>query len=209
MITTLTVIRHGETEWNRKGKQQGHDDSPLSETGIEQALAIAAWLKPVYDVLIASDLGRAVQTAKIIGEAAGLAVTAEKGLRERHLGIMQGLTMEEFREKHAEAYASFRSHDTSYVIPGGESVRQRHERITACFRSIASSHEGKNILVVTHGGSLDSLIRFVLSIPLTSNRQFSLVNGSINRFSVTDGTWRLESWGETGHLAGIAALDDF
>jgi probable phosphoglycerate mutase len=209
MTTRLTVIRHGETEWNMKGKQQGHDDSPLTETGIKQAEAIARHLEPEFDCIITSDLGRAFRTAEIIGEALGLDIIKEPGLRERHLGIMQGLTMEEFRNEHPEKYAAFRSGDTSYVIPGGESIEQRYSRVVKSFRDIAAAYTGKNILIVTHGGSLDSLIRFVLSIPLSSKRCFSLINGSINRFTVTEGTWRLESWGETGHLEGITALDDF
>jgi probable phosphoglycerate mutase len=209
MTTRLTVIRHGETEWNMKGKQQGHDDSPLTETGIKQAEAITRSLEPEFDCMMTSDLGRAARTAEIIGEALGLDIIKHRGLRERHLGIMQGLTMEEFMNKHPEEYGAFRSGDSSYVIPGGESIGQRYSRVVAAFMDIAATYTGKNILIVTHGGSLDSLIRFVLSIPLSSKRCFSLINGSINRFTVTHGIWRLESWGETCHLKGIVALDDF
>jgi probable phosphoglycerate mutase len=67
----------------------------------------------------------------------------------------------------------------------------------------------KRILIVMHGGNLSCLFRYVLSIPLTRKRRFSLVNAGINRFTVVDNVWQLKSWGELSHLRNMDALDDF
>ncbi|MBN1522873.1 MAG: histidine phosphatase family protein [Spirochaetales bacterium] len=208
MKTIIIVVRHGETEWNAIGKQQGQLDSPLTASGIKQAEAIAKAVTSGFDLLVSSDLGRAVQTAQIIGEHIGLDIIQEPGLRERHLGMIQGHTMAEFQEQHPIKYEKFKSEDPDFVIPEGESVRQRYERGVEAFTRIAKANPGKRILVVTHGGILESLLRHTLQMPIHGKRTFSLVNGSLNTFSYDDG-WTLESWGLIAHLQGLNALDDF
>jgi probable phosphoglycerate mutase len=206
--TTVYIIRHGETEWNRAGKQQGHLDSDLTENGKRQAGAIANFLAKDFDIIISSDLGRAAQTAKIIAGVINREVLYDPDLRERHLGIMQGLTMKEFAASFSEEYERFHGPDPDYVIPQGESARQRYERVTNALNRIALKHKNKKILVVAHGGVLDSLFRYTVSMPLGNKRSFSLINGSLNIFT-HDGSWNLELWGYVDHLKGLRALDDF
>ena len=109
---------------------------------------------------------------------------------------------------HPEEYAKFCSDDVDYVIPEGESVRQRHTRAIETFTRIVKNNPGKRILIVTHGGVLQSLLRHVLSMPIQGKRTFSLINGSLNTFSYDNG-WTLECWGLISHLQGMNALDDF
>jgi probable phosphoglycerate mutase len=208
--TELVVVRHGETEWNATGKQQGHLDSPLTDTGLRQAEAIAdALAARSFDLLYSSDLGRAYHTAERIAAKTGHEIITEPRLRERHLGVFQGLTMAEVAEKLPEAYAGFTSGDPCYVIPGGESERQRYERIVGCVDGIAARHEGRRVVIVTHGGALTSLFRRAMGLPLGAPRTFSLFNASINTFHVTDGRWKLGTWGDTSHLKGIPTADDW
>ena len=150
-----------------------------------------------------------MQTADIIGQALGLAVMTDVRLRERHLGIIQARTMADFEREHADLYALFRGEDPDYVIPGGESVRQRHERAVACAEDVARRHLGHSVVIVTHGGPLGSLMRHALGLPLAGPRHFSLLNASINRFTVKDGQWRLVAWGDTHHLRGMGTRDDW
>ena len=207
--TILCAVCHGETEWNRVGKQQGHCDSPLTESGIDQAHALAESLsRKEIDVIYISDLGRAMQTAEVIAARLGLSVTSDRRLRERHLGSMQGMTKGEFREQHSEEYEQFESGGPDYQFPGGESARQRYERTVACCTELAARNPGKTILAVTHGGVLNGLFRHSLRIPLTESRRFSLFNAAINRFSIDGDTWRLDTWGDTAHLQGMNVLDD-
>jgi probable phosphoglycerate mutase len=208
MKIKLTIIRHGETEWNKIGKQQGQLNSDLSENGIKQALAIKNYISDEYSFIISSDLGRAIQTAEIIAERYNYKIFLNPGLRERHLGIIQGLTMNEFKDKYPEEYNNFNSNNPDYIIPGGESAKQRYTRAINALNKIVNENNGKNLLIVTHGGILDSLFRYVLNLPINQKRSFSLINGSINKFSF-EKYWMLESWGEISHLKGLNPLDDF
>ncbi len=208
--TELIVVRHGETVWNEIGKQQGWLDTELSELGRAQAQAIADSLTGEhFDALYSSDLGRAMQTAEIIGERLGLEILTDTRLRERNLGIMQGLTMAEFEQKYPEKYAQFRGGDPDYVIPDGESVRQRYERNITCAEELARHHGGQRLLVVAHGGILNSFFRHAVGMDLTAPRHFSLYNASINTFTLTDGQWRLDRWGDTHHLKHLGTKDDW
>ncbi len=207
--TTLIVVRHGETEWNRDGLQQGQQNSDLTELGIQQAQAVADALEEYsFDAIYCSDLGRAVQTAEIIAEPHKLKLILDTRLRERHLGITQGLEYEQFKAKHPDVFRLSHSSDPDYVIPEGESIRQRTERAVACGNQIAQSHPGGRVLVVTHGGILDGLYRTTLGIPLTEPRRFSLYNAAINRFTIKNSAWQLNTWGDIHHLKDLDTLDD-
>ncbi|MBN1256414.1 MAG: histidine phosphatase family protein [Planctomycetes bacterium] len=207
--TKITAIRHGETVWNLEGRQQGQLNSELTEVGVKQAQALASALAGKrFDVLYSSDLGRAVQTAEIIAARIGLAVLTDPRLRERHLGIMQTLTKAEFAKKYPHENAEFNVGNPDYIIPKGESARQRYERATACAEELAARHPGESIVIVTHGGILDSLFRYTVGFPLELPRPFTLFNASINTFTVSAGRWRLDTWGDIHHLGELDSLDD-
>ncbi len=208
-ITRLVVIRHGETEWNIQNRFQGHLDSKLTLPGIKQAEAIADILKgEAYDVIYSSNLERAKHTAEIIARKLNMRVYTEKDLREINLGVMQGLKKDEFIIKYPEVISNYHA-DPEYVIPGGESKLQLYNRVKGILAKIIRKHKGHNILLVAHGGVLDCIIRHTFGIPLNKKRNFSLFNASINRFTVGNGEWKLESWGETSHISDIPVTDDF
>src|SRR5437762_12807356 len=96
----LIAVRHGETEWNVQRREMGQLESSLTQRGIQQAEAIGRRLSGIsFHALYSSDLGRAVQTAEIIAAVCQKDVRLDSGLRERHMGILQGLTWEEIRTK--------------------------------------------------------------------------------------------------------------
>ena len=212
MITTIIAVRHGETEWNKAGKQQGHLNSKLTELGIRQAHAIAhGLLKYSIDEFYSSDLGRAVQTAEIISQSIGKEFISDTRLREQNLGILQGLTRAAFESRYPNEFSQLESHDPDYRIPGGESVCDRFSRCISCVEDLSKTHCGKSILIVTHGGVLACFIYKALCIPLTQKRAFSLLNGSINVFSMSETMeWRLEIWGDISHMQDhtISMSDD-
>jgi len=198
--TRLIVIRHGESKWNREGRQQGHLDSGLTETGIAQVRAIAERLrKQSFTALYSSDLGRAYQTAEIIASQTGHRVVTDERLRERNLGIFQGHTWDEIERKYPEELHSYRTSGPGYVIPQGESVRQRVQRTVGCLEELATRHRGESIVVVAHSGVLNGLLRRTLGIPLEQRRRFKLWNASLNVFLYEDGTWTLGTWGDVAH----------
>ena len=207
--TTLTLVRHGESRWNLEGRLQGHLDSSLTATGIAQAEATGRRLVGQrFTALYSSDLGRAHQTAEIISEHVKLPVVPMQGLRERNLGVFQGLTWEEVERKYPQELRLYGMSAPDYVIPDGESVQQRYDRTVGCLEQIARAHLGGSVIAVTHFGALESLLQRTMTIPLEEPRHFNLWNGSLNVFFYEDETWILGTWGDVAHLAGIGALDE-
>jgi 2,3-bisphosphoglycerate-dependent phosphoglycerate mutase len=206
--TQVILVRHGETEWNIARIRQGHLDSRLTEKGIEQAKALAQRLaREKFMALYSSDLGRAVQTAIAIAELTGHEVVTDARLRERHLGIFQGLNGDEITAKYPEERRQFRTMGPDYVIPGGESMRQQVERNVAYLHDLAAKHQGEQIVVVTHGGVVSGFFRHTLEIPLEAPRRFEFVNAGLNVFAREEETWLLLTWGDVSHLAPGAASE--
>jgi 2,3-bisphosphoglycerate-dependent phosphoglycerate mutase len=206
--TQLIIVRHGQTQWNLKLIRQGHLDSPLTEMGLAQAKALGERLaRETFTALYSSDLGRAVQTAQMIAEATGHKLVTDARLRERHLGIFQGLNGDELREKYPEEYRLHRTMGPSYVIPGGESVQQQVARNVDYLTEIAAKHLGETIVVVTHGGVLSGFFRHALSIPLEAPRRFEFMNASLNVFAYEEGNWMLRTWGDVSHLVSGGSSD--
>jgi probable phosphoglycerate mutase len=189
---------------------QGHLDSFLTDIGKRQAEAAGNYLKKDrFNAIYSSDLGRAHETAKIIDRYLNIGIKTDERLRERKLGIFQELTIPEIKKKYPEEYARFRGGSIDYVVPEGESIRQRYERAISCIQDLADSHKDQPLLVITHGGILDSLFRKACAMALNTPRTFSLFNCSINVFSITGDGWILEAWGGIGHLQALDTLDDY
>lgn len=202
----MIFVRHGQTEWNVEGRAQGHLDSVLTPQGRAQALAVGQRLKEMdFSRLYSSDLGRARQTAEIIAGQTGHEVTTDSRLREKAMGIFEGLTRAEMEEKYLEEVTLYFSRDPDYIVPDGESERQFFDRNVACFEELAASHYGETILVVTHGGVLKNLFYLVIDLSLESPRRHSLLNSSLNTVIRDNGEWRIENWGDVTHLDGLTA----
>ena len=154
-MTTLILVRHGETDWNRDGIWQGHGDPPLNDLGRRQAAELAERLADVeIDALYSSDLRRAYETAEIVGAAKGLEITAEPDLREMDVGSWSGLTREEI----ATRFPGMERHD-------GEAREAFDARAVGVLHRIAGAHEGQQVLVVTHGGVVRALERHLFGEP--------------------------------------------
>jgi 2,3-bisphosphoglycerate-dependent phosphoglycerate mutase len=206
--TQLIIVRHGQTEWNIKGIRQGHLDSQLTAKGLLQANALGERLaRERFSALYSSDLGRAVQTAKAITERTGHPIVTDARLRERHLGVFQGLDAVDIAERYPEERRLLRTQGPDYVIPQGESMRQQVERNVACFNELAQMHVGETIVVVTHGGVVSGFFRHTLAIPLDAPRRFEFVNAGLNVFVHDEGNWMLLTWGDVSHLAPGAASE--
>ena len=207
--TSITLIRHGETEWNLSGRWQGHADSPLSPRGISQAKALGGSIEEeTFDFFYSSDLGRALHTSELIGSPSGMTAEMYPGFRERDLGVLEGLNTDEMMQSHPEVYKSFRHDGPEYEVPGGESFLHFYERCSASIEDLANRHQGARIAVVTHGGVLGVLFRYILKIPLEADRNFVLLNCSLNRIEKKEAGWNLISWGDVAHLKNLDSLDD-
>lgn len=208
--TEIILIRHGETEWNLSGRWQGHGDSALTERGIAQAESLGkTMVDEKVDAAYSSDLLRATHTASLIGTPAGLSFAVMPELRERDVGALQGLTVNEMLSSHPHDYQGFLHGGPDFEVSDGESFRAFFDRCCSAIDRIATRHKGQKIVVVTHGGVLGAVFRYVLKIPLEAKRNFVLLNASINRVVLdADGHWSLLSWGDVAHLKGLDSLDD-
>jgi 2,3-bisphosphoglycerate-dependent phosphoglycerate mutase len=208
--TTFYIVRHGETLWNQQGLLQGHLDSPLSGLGVRQAQALNSFFKTCqWDLIICSDLERAFCTAEIINGSGAKPVTSDNRLRERNLGIAQGLTLDGFEQKYPEEFSKFNNGGADYRIPEGESIRDRLNRSMECLNEKTLQYRGKSIVVVTHGGILDGVFRYVNGISLEKKRTFSLFNASVNTLQVCNNDWSIVTWGYIDHLRALGSLDDW
>jgi broad specificity phosphatase PhoE len=152
MAATLLLVRHGETDWNREGRVQGHSDVPLNDTGRAQARALAEQLATEQvDAVYSSDLRRARDTAREVARASGHAVTTTSALREKHFGSWEGLTHDEILSRDANALSGPWS--------DGEPREEMADRVLDALREIAARHEGETVLVVSHGGPLRAVQR--------------------------------------------------
>ncbi len=201
-MTRFLLVRHGETHWNREQRIQGQQNSELSAEGLAQAQAAAACLaNKDADALISSDLGRTLQTAVPIAAALGLPITPHAGLRERAFGIFEGCTLEEIAGRFPEHHAAWRSRDPHYAMPGGESLAQVRARVKATLEGIAAQGL-REVVVITHGGVLDTVYRLASGIPDDARRAWPLVNASFNHVDIDGGAWSLREWGVVSHLRG-------
>lgn len=148
-MSTLLIVRHGESEWNAIGRWQGQEDSPLSDQGRDQAFAAAAHVG-VVDLVVASDLERARVTAEIIAESIGVGpLQIDPDLRERHAGEWQGLTRPEIHERYPGWIEDGRRPE------GWEPDESVSDRAYAALRRWAPV--GDQILIVSHGGVIRTL----------------------------------------------------
>ena len=140
-MTTLLFVRHGETDWNTERRWQGHADQPLNDKGRAQAREAGAQLAELgVDVVYASDLARAHETAVIVAERLGRTVLIDPRLREVDVGDWSGRLQSEID---AEGLTSWN---------GGETYDEMGARVVSAVLDLAARHPGKTVLIVTHGG---------------------------------------------------------
>ncbi|MBS1905303.1 MAG: histidine phosphatase family protein [Actinobacteria bacterium] len=188
-MTLITLVRHGQTDWNLEGRIQGSTDIPLNDTGREQARAVAAGLAGTpFDHVYASPLSRARETAEIIARALGLpAPLITVGMREHEFGTAEGMLWDEYVER-------FRARRED--VPGAESVQELTERALGSLERIdlaarrRSAPRVESVLLCTHGGVIRALLEHVSggTLPAPGER---LGNGSVHRFAMDGGGLRL------------------
>lgn len=197
----LIAVRHGETVWNLGGRRMGQLDSPLTARGVAQGEALARRLaRASIEAIYTSDLGRAVQTAEIISRATGRPIIIEPELRERHMGIFQGLTDAEAAERFPVEVAEARRLGPSYDVPGGESIQQRCDRAVRALTALAGRHLDASAVAVTHNGFLTGFFEHVLALAPGDEWRYTQHNCAYNAFCYEHGRWRLETWNDTSHF---------
>jgi 2,3-bisphosphoglycerate-dependent phosphoglycerate mutase len=203
-MTELILVRHGETDWNRELRFQGHVDVGLNAIGHEQARRVAARLagEPAQHLYV-SDLLRARQTAHPVAEQLGLPTVVEPALREQSFGAVDGMRVDDIKAQHPQAWEAWLRFHEDYCMPGGETMREFHARVMAAMRRIAAAHHAATVVVVTHGGVLDMVWRTARSLPLGGPRQSEIPNAGVSRVRVRDAAFEVVSWADASHLADL------
>lgn len=193
-MTTIGIVRHGITEWNLLGIAQGSSNIPLNKTGKEQAMALSERLavEEEWDLIIASDLERAKETAEIIGEKLGLPISHfDARLREMNGGEIEGTTEEERLEKWG---ADWRSLDL-----GMETREAVAARATEALQDIVNDFPGKRVLIVSHGGLIGLTLKSLLPEQF---KKTLLDNTSITILKHAENAWQCPLYNCTRHLEG-------
>ena len=170
-MTTLVLIRHGQSLWNAENKFTGWTDIGLSEKGIKEAEEAGKKLENVpFDVVHTSALIRAQKTAEIIiknnKKSKKIPVYKDKRLNERHYGSLQGLNKKEIAEKYGAEQVHIWRRSFDVPPPDGESLKMNAERTIPYFKEniIQDLKKGKNVLVSAHGNSLRSIVMYIENI---------------------------------------------
>jgi len=177
----IFLIRHGQTEWNLKGKTQGKQDSNLTEKGINDAKLLAKRLMEEHiDVIYSSTLKRAKDTAKIISDELYMPILYDDGLVELNYGEWEGLTIEEIRAKYPEELDNWFNRPHLAIFPMGEELQKAQERIVRTFNNIVNSNKDKNILIVGHSTMIKLLLLNLLDMNLSGYNRLKQSNCALN-----------------------------
>ena len=164
--SNLVLVRHGQSEWNKKNLFTGWKDPELTNKGIEEAIKAGKNLKTKnikFDIMFTSDLLRAQETGRLILEhmdQSDIQVIKNQCLNERNYGDLAGLNKDDAREKWGEEQVHVWRRSFDVPPPGGESLKDTAERVLPYFHSeiFPKVEDGLNVLIAAHGNSLRALV---------------------------------------------------
>lgn len=201
-MTEIIIIRHGETEWNKTGCFQGHSDVPLSAEGRAQAAMLGENLAVDHvDMIYASDLTRAMETAAPLAQRFGLEVISDPQLRELNFGAWEGRNFNDVNAENPNAMKNFYTDPEQADIPESEPFPEFQRRIAGRVREIVAQERGKRIVIVSHGASIRILLADLLSMPIRSIWHLSQLNTAVNKIRFEDDGFAVVTlMNDTSHL---------
>lgn len=204
-MTTIIIVRHGQSESNLSKTFGGQSDSPLTPLGRSQALLAADYLKDThFDAVYSSTLSRAYDTAVAIIKNKPLTITLDAGLCETCLGDWEGVSIDSVRDE----YQRWRN-EYNYAPPNGESTYEVRERFGKSLDKIASENDGKTVLIASHGGCIRLLPSYladnddalIASTPIASNVSLTTV-------IYENGRGRIEKYADDSYLGNMITRFD-
>ncbi len=203
-VNQVIFIRPGETEWNKLGRWQGWVSAPLNEYGIRQAQSLGRFIRNFgVKALYSSDLTRAEQTASYLTEYLGFGAILDQRLRERNIGLWQGLTIDEMRNWHQQEFQSLQTEPESFRMPLGESRVDVRTRISEAFQEYIAK-DFDIIAVLSHTTAIKALLTEIID-------GYDFAAADIGNTSVTtirksdDGVWTLVADNDLSHLEGLTS----
>jgi ribonuclease H / adenosylcobalamin/alpha-ribazole phosphatase len=200
--TVTLLLRHGQTPMSVQKRYAGRSDVPLTDLGVQQAVAAAKRLAPAgLDVIVTSPLRRAVQTAEEVAATTGAPVVTDAGFRETDFGAWEGLTFAQVRERWPAELAAWLA-DPAAAPPGGESFAEVSERVTAALHRVLAARERQTVLIVSHVTPIKVLVAAALLAPPAALYRMHLDVAALSRIDwYADGPAVLRSFNDIGHLA--------
>jgi 2,3-bisphosphoglycerate-dependent phosphoglycerate mutase len=194
-ISNLVLVRHGQSEWNKKNLFTGWKDPELTDLGIEEAIKAGKLLKTKemkFDIMFTSDLFRAQETGRLILENMNqldIPVIKNQSLNERNYGDLAGLNKDDAREKWGEEQVHIWRRSFDIPPPGGESLKDTAERVLPYFHSeiLPKVEEGLDVLVAAHGNSLRALVMELEGISSDEIVKLEIATGDPLTYELSEG----------------------
>lgn len=192
--TLVVLLRHGRTDWNVRRRIQGRTDVPLNAGGRRDARQAAERLKAEeWHAIYTSPLGRAQQTAQIVGETLGIPCQVRPCLIERAYGALEGTSVR--RRSRSRKGTQRRAH-----VPGMEADHTLRGRAFECLEELALRHPGQRIIAVSHGGLINAFL-YHISHGTVGTGITRLANGGLTRVAREgSGQWTIQVLNDTSHL---------
>jgi len=201
LIVIVYLLRHGETDWNSEQRIQGNTDISLNANGLNQARQAADYLTRFdIEAIYSSNLSRAYETASIIATKLQKPHFIDKELTEVNMGRWEGSRWDDIKIEYIDYLPKWLNNLENIPAPGGESYGQVQVRVVRAYKRIISKHrEDSNILIVSHGIAIKTLIAYILGLSLNNLGNFELLNASISTIEIKEKT-RLISLNNICHL---------
>lgn len=201
MTRRIFLIRHGLTMWNHEFRYQGHTDIELSNEGRVQAQALQKRLEQEkISAIFSSDLKRAVETAKIINQRHNLEITINPLFKEINFGVWEGLTYKDLQVRYPEQLKVWIDTPHLLKLDRGETFEQLRDRAVQGVQEVLSLHQEGNIVIVSHGGTIASLICGLLHEPLIRIWEYKQKNAALNILQIKHDDVTIEILNDTSHL---------
>ena len=212
-MTTVYLIRHGQTDWNKEEIFRGRADVPLNDHGRDEAMALSGYLEGVnVDACYSSPLGRARETAEIIARPHSLDVNIDDGIIDVDYGEWQGFSEAKARKNYAETYQRWLERPHHIKFPGGESLSAVRKRSLASLEVIRAGYPDGVVFVVAHRVVTKVVMCAVLGLGNAAFWRIRQDNCAFNVIEYSQNGTVVRTMNDTCHMsaAGVApTLSDF
>ncbi len=204
-MAKVMLVRHGVTEWNSKGRVQGQSDTHLAPDGVHQARLLTAhfpfdFVKTIYT----SDLHRAITTAEVIASRFNLDIVPMPEFREVNFGDWEGRSFEDLAKEDPTEFKKFFLQPDMLLIKGAETFAEVQNRAMTALKKIVHEHDkNDNIVIVTHGAVIRTILADILSMPLRKIWTIKQYNTAVNIIRIDDGAYSIELINGTYHLQSL------
>ena len=202
MDTTIVLVRHGRTAWNREPRFRGRADVPLDHYGLKQAAAVAQTIAGRYTpaAVLCSPLQRTVDTARPIAVAAGVPLQSHSALIDMSFGKLAGLTLAEAAEAYPDLYRAWNSIPDTVAFPGGETIHDVRARVASLVWRLRDQHPGGQVVLVSHDCVCRVLACYLLGQHERDFWHLHFDTASISEFALRDGIAIARRLNDTAHM---------